>query len=514
MECCTLSAHLVDASEKMDAHSQNDKLNNSDELAKLRKEVACLRASEKEHRRTRESLQNKTRALGERVKELNCIYALSSLVEKHRTSLERILHHVVEVMPSAWQYPEIAAAKVAMGANTFITANYRPSKWTQSADIRVRGEKSGFLQVIYLEERPQCWEGPFLKEERKLINSLAKRIGEIAERKLAEDDLKESMVRNKALQNSIPDLIFRIKKDGTILDFKKGKTLGQKIKAKKIIGRKIADLAHEYPFLSKDITGRGMTNIEQVFEKGTTQLFQHQYRHGSKTYYYEVLLTVSGRDEVLGIIRDMTEWRKLEKQVLEISEWEKQRIGQDLHDSLSQQLAGIAYLGKTLERKIAAKSFEEAKDANQIVKLIDDAIIQTKGLARGLYPQWLVGEGLMAAFSELADTVEKLFMIKCCVEYDQLVPIDDDLTAMHLYRIAQEAVNNAIKHSLARNITISFRNDKNQTVLTIRNDGIGFKKTFCEGMGMKIMRYRANSIHASLEIRSNGDGETAVICTF
>jgi signal transduction histidine kinase len=105
-------------------------------------------------------------------------------------------------------------------------------------------------------------------------------------------------------------------------------------------------------------------------------------------------------------------------------------------------------------------------------------------------------------------------MIKCCVEYDQLVPIDDDLTAMHLYRIAQEAVNNAIKHSLARNITISFRNDKNQTVLTIRNDGIGFKKTFCEGMGMKIMRYRANSIHASLEIRSNGDGETAVICTF
>lgn len=498
----------------MNAYSQKAKSSAADDVVRLQKEVARLRISEKRHRRTKEILQNKTHALGERVKELNCLYAISSLVEKHGISLEKILCGIVDIIPPAWQYPEITGAKITVNTHTFATANYAQTQWRQSADIVVRGKKSGFLEVIYLEERPQCGEGPFLKEERNLINSLAKRIGEIVERKLAEDDLKESMTRNKALLNSIPDLIFRVRKDGTILDFKKGKTLGKRIKAKRIIGKKMAELPDEYHFLSKDILRQGMTNITRVLEKGTTQIFEHQYHRGSNTYYYEVLLTASGKDEVLGIIRDITERRRLEKQVLEISEWEKQRIGQDLHDSLSQQLAGIAYLGKVLEKKIAAKSLEEAHDANEIVRLIDDAITQTKGLSRGLYPVRLEANGLMTALSELAATVEKLFMITCQFKYDQPVLIDDNLTAIHLYRIAQEAVNNAIKHGMAKNITISFHTDNNWTVLTIRNDGIGFKKISREGMGMSIMRYRANIIGASLEIRSDGEGETAVICSF
>jgi signal transduction histidine kinase len=127
-------------------------------------------------------------------------------------------------------------------------------------------------------------------------------------------------------------------------------------------------------------------------------------------------------------------------------------------------------------KKIAAKSFDEAHDANEIVKLIDDAITQTKGLSRGLHPVRLEASGLMTALSELAATVEKLFMITCRFEYDKPVLINDNLTAIHLYRIAQEAVNNAIKHGMARNITISFHTDNNETALTIRNDGRGFRK--------------------------------------
>lgn len=498
----------------MNAHPQKDKSYAIDEAARLEKEVARLRASEKRHRRTREILQNKTHALGERVKELNCLYAISSLVEKHGISLEKILRGIVDIIPPAWQYPEITGAKLAVNTHSFSTANYEQTQWRQSADILVRAVKSGSLEVVYLEEKPQCGEGPFLKEERKLINSLAKRIGEIVERKLAEDDLKESMARNRALLNSIPDLIFRVRRDGTILDFKKGKALGQRIQAKGIIGKKMAELPDEYRFLSRDILRQGMINIIQVLEKRATQIFEHQYRRGPNIYYYEVLLTASGRDEVLGIIRDITERRRLEKQVLEISEWEKQRIGQDLHDSLSQQLAGIAYLGKVLEKKIAAKSWDEAYDANEIVKLIDDAITQTKGLSRGLHPVRLEASGLMTALSELAATVEKLFMITCRFEYDKPVLINDNLTAIHLYRIAQEAVNNAIKHGMARSITISFHAENNAIALTIRNDGKGFRKVTREGMGMSIMRYRANMIGATLEIRSDGDGETAVICSF
>jgi signal transduction histidine kinase len=495
---------------------EREELQLLEELTQLRKEVAELRASEKKHKRIKETLQKKTHALGERVKELNCLYAMSGIVEKHGISLEKILRGVVEIIPSAWQYPEIACARITVGEHGYATSGYRETPWRQSAHILVRGEKSGALDVVYLDERPQCGEGPFLKEERSLINSIAKRVGEIVERKVAEDALKESMTRNKALLNAIPDLIFRVRKDGTILDFKKGKTLGRRIPARKILGKKISDLPDEYRFLSREIMRQGTTNVAQVLQTGMTQIFEHQYHRGSNTYHYEVLLTVSGVDEVLGIIRDITERRRLEKQVLEISEWEKQRIGQDLHDSLSQQLAGIAYLGKVLEQKIAAKSLAETDDAAEIVALIDDAITQTKGLSRGLYPVRLEAGGLMTALSELAVTVEKLFLVSCCFEYDRPVVINDNLMAIHLYRIAQEAVNNAIKHGKARNIVVSFRGDNGATVLTVRNDGLGFRKTSQDsmGMGMSIMRHRANMIGASLEIRSDAEGGTAVTCSF
>ncbi len=108
----------------------------------------------------------------------------------------------------------------------------------------------------------------------------------------------------------------------TILDFKKGKTLGQRIKQKELLEKKMANLPDEYHFLSRDIMRQGMANIVQVLEKGAMQIFEHQHHRGSNIHYYEVLLTASGKDEVLAIIRDITERRRLEKQVLGISEWE------------------------------------------------------------------------------------------------------------------------------------------------------------------------------------------------
>ena len=482
----------------------------------LRKEIARLKASEKKHERVKGALQKKTHALGERVKELNCLYAMSSLVEKHKGSLEGILQGTARIVPSAWQYPDIAAARITVWEHTCGTADYRDTPWKQSADIPVKGKKGGTLDVVYLEERPQCGEGPFLKEERSLINSIAKRIGEIVEHTLAEDALKESMTRNKALLNAIPDLIFRIHKDGTILDFKKGTTLGRRLSPKRIPGKNIMELPDEYRYLSKDIMEQGLRHVRHVLETGETRIFEHRFSRRTGVYNYEVLLTISGKDEVLGIIRDITERRHLEKQVLEISEQEQQRIGQDLHDSLSQHLAGIAYLGKVLEQKMAMKSLGEASDAAEIVSLIDEAITQTKALARGLYPVRIEAGGLMNALSELAANVERLFGICCCFEYGRPILIDDNITAIHLYRIAQEAVNNAIKHGRAQNIMISLNTENRTTALTIRNDGLVFRRTdpLHKGMGLSIMRYRANMIGASLDIRSDEEGETVVTCSF
>lgn len=485
------------------------------QITALKSEVKRLRASEKKLKQMKDAMQKKTHALGERVKELRCLYTMSSLVEKHGSSLDKILAGIVEVIPPAWQYPEIACARIQVGDQTFKSQRFKETRWKQSSQIVVKDRKVGTLDVFYLEKRPECGEGPFLKEERSLINSLAEHIGEIVERKMAEDALRATMTRNKALLKAIPDLIFRVHKDGTILDFKKGKTLGRELSARKIVGTKVADLPRHHQTVPQELVKQGMKNGLHVLRTKETQISEHRITRGNSVFYYEVLLTASGNDEVLGIVRDITERRRLENQVVEISEREQQRIGQDLHDSLSQQLAGVAYLGKVLQQKLAAKSMEEATDAAEIISLIDDAITQTKGLARGLYPIRMEEIGLMNALGELARNVEKLFAVSCTFQYDHPVLIHDTINAIHLYRIAQEAVNNAIKHGRATHIVISFSSDNGLTSLAIRDNGTGFRNVnnTVKGMGIGTMRQRASMIGANLDIQS-GKGGTVVNCSF
>ncbi len=137
----------------------------------------------KQSERTREELGH---ALGERVKELNCLVSISNLVEVPGISLEEILKETVDLIPPAWKYPEVTAARLVLEDLEFHTDNFARSPWQQVADIRVDGEKCGFLQVVYLQERPESDEGPFLKEERELLNTIAKRMGEVTERTRAQ----------------------------------------------------------------------------------------------------------------------------------------------------------------------------------------------------------------------------------------------------------------------------------------------------------------------------------------
>ncbi|MCX5808449.1 MAG: histidine kinase [Proteobacteria bacterium] len=486
------------------------------ELARLHDEIAQLKTSEKTHRHIKEALQKRTHALGERVKELNCLYAMSSLVQKRKISLENILRGIADIIPPAWQYPSVTCARIILGREVFATENFRESQWGQSAAIFVKGKKTGSLNVYYLEERPACDEGPFLKEERSLVNVIAKRIGEIVERKIAEDALRESMVRNKALLNAIPDTIFRVDNKGTILDFKKGKVFGKRFRSNTFIGKNVFELPQQYKAISKEIVQQGMEYVSQTLQTGETQTFEYLIVRKDIFYHYEVLITMSGEDEILGIIRDITERRRLEKQVLQISDWEQQRIGQDLHDSLCQQLAGVAFLGKVLQRKLTTKFFEEANDAGEMVSLIDDAITQTKGFARGLYPVRLEADGLMTALSELARNVEKMFGISCRFKCDHPVLIHDNMMAIHLYRIVQEAVNNAMKHGKATEIVIHLGSMNGTAFLAVRNSGLGFRRGTKgkKGMGLSIMKHRAGMIGASLDIRSDINGGTVVTCSF
>ncbi len=217
-----------------------------------------------------------------------------------------------------------------------------------------------------------------------------------------------------------------------------------------------------------------------------------------------------------GIVRDITERKRLEKEILEISDREQQRIGQDLHDDLCQSLAGIELMSEVLEEKLAAKSKPESAQAARIAERVQRAIEQTRMLARGLSPLEMESNGLMAALSELASNTEQLFRVGCKFVSKQPVMIEDAAASTHLYRIAQEAINNAIKHGKASEITISLSAEQDQIALSITDNGVGFlpPKTQRSGMGLRIMKYRAGIIGASLEVRRADDKGTVVTCGF
>lgn len=223
---------------------------------------------------------------------------------------------------------------------------------------------------------------------------------------------------------------------------------------------------------------------------------------------------LASRRMFTGFIRDITDRKRLEKEILEISDREQRRIGQDLHDGLCQHLAGIELMSQVLAQKLEAKSKSHARQVNEIASHVRDAISHTRSLARGLSPVTIESEGLMSALHELATNTEKIFRVQCRCDFEELVSMRDHAAATHLFRIAQEAVSNAIKHGKARRIVISLRDARGRIVLKVSDNGEGFprrgKKT--KGMGLRIMQSRASMIGGTIAMERNTSGGINVIC--
>ncbi len=205
----------------------------------------------------------------------------------------------------------------------------------------------------------------------------------------------------------------------------------------------------------------------------------------------------------------------IERKLLEISEREQRRIGQDLHDSIGQILTGISFISKALEQKLAAKLSVEAGQATIITKLVNEAMISMSRLVRTLNPINLESDGFILALEELAESIKKTFDISCRISLDHPVFISDNSMATHLYRIVQEAINNAIRHGKAENIDIEIRSSNKRLIVAIKDDGVGFPPVLesKKGMGLNIMKYRAGMIGASLSIRKGPKGGTIVKCS-
>ena len=224
------------------------------------------------------------------------------------------------------------------------------------------------------------------------------------------------------------------------------------------------------------------------------------------------------RQRTAALTDEMAERDRLEKEVLEISEREQRRIGHDLHDGLGQHLTATALASQVLGDHLAARQLSpETGEAERIVELIEQSIELTRNLARGLSPVEVETEGLPVALAELAANTTAQFYIPCELQCPAILPHIDPAAAMHLYRITQESISNAVRHGRASRMDVSLSTDPQirRLTLMIRDNGKGLPPPAARrrgGQGLRIMAHRARMIGASLDIASEPTGGTTVRC--
>ena len=223
----------------------------------------------------------------------------------------------------------------------------------------------------------------------------------------------------------------------------------------------------------------------------------------------------AGREpEVECVARDITERKGLEREILEISNREQRRIGHDLHDGVCQQLAAIAYRLDILADQLQEQGVPETTEAGRIGALVQEAMQQTRGVARGLFPVRLDESGLATALAEFAENTSHLFRVQCHFQGEDLARPLDKSISLHLYYIAQEAVSNAIKHGQATQVLVELTEARDRLVLSVQDNGGGFRpgSSGATGMGIGIMRYRARMIGATLALKSEPTAGTQITC--
>lgn len=349
------------------------------------------------------------------------------------------------------------------------------------------------------------------RSNRALAASNLSLENEIAERKQAE------LARDRlaAIVESSSDAILSKTLDGIITSWNQGaeKMFGHT--SEEIVGRSVTLLL---PADRSDDLERVLESIqrEEAIEPFETVRVRKDGRLVHVSLTLSPIKDEAGRIAgVSAIMQDITERKRLEAEILQVSEYEQRRIAEDLHDGLGQQLGGISFLSAVLKKNLTELGSPEAEAAAKISKLLTDAMAQTRNLARGLHPVPPETNGLMSALEDLAVRTTDLFKVSCRFKCLKPVLIENNIVATHLYRIAQEATTNAFKHGRAQRIDIALSSLPDQIILTVSDDGVGFKATepHRKGLGLRIMNHRASMIGGTVSVQKQRGGGTKVICT-
>jgi PAS domain S-box-containing protein len=229
-------------------------------------------------------------------------------------------------------------------------------------------------------------------------------------------------------------------------------------------------------------------------------------------------LSMDGAEHWLAVLNDVTERKQLEHEIIEIANREQQRIGSDLHDGLGQDLTGIALMLKGVAAQLKKEGSAASRDVEEVIGLVNNAIENTRTLARGLSPLGGSGRGRLAgAIQTLAARISERFgvQVDCDLDFEEPLRLSETAAA-HVYRIVQEALTNVVRHSGGTEVSIGLKTSDAELHLWIDDNGHGFGQTppdRPEGLGLKIMRYRAQMLGGDLHIDSAVNGGASVRCS-
>lgn len=357
----------------------------------------------------------------------------------------------------------------------------------------------------------------FSDDDAYFLQSVANVLAGAVDRSRTEQALRESEARATSILETTVDGIITIDDDGIVRSFNAAAEEIFGYAESEVIGKNVkvlmpAPYREEHDGYMRSYHETGRRRIIGIGREVTGR------RKDGSTFPMDLAVSEvrSGSLHAFtGIVRDISERRRLEKEILDISEQERRRIGQDLHDGLGQMLTGIGLLSQNLTRQLKKDESRHVEEAEEITDLIKEADQYARDLARGLTPVDLEASGLSEALRRLSDNAERLFGVDCTFDEAGTGLVHNATAATHMYRIAQEAVSNAVRHGSAGRIKIAFASGSEQIRLRIQDDGVGFAPDHIDGpgMGVHIMNYRARIIGGTLEISSKPSSGTTVTCT-
>jgi two-component system sensor kinase FixL len=329
---------------------------------------------------------------------------------------------------------------------------------------------------------------------------------DVTQQKQVESALRRSEARNRALVEALPDFVVLLSRNGVIRDVAAPGASTFPLEAP-AVG---TPLREAFPPLLAAQLEEGIAETAGAAEAQT-----FFFKNDQGDYVLEARIVHIEENGVLGILRDVTERHRLEAEVLRATDEERQRLGRELHDGLGSHLVGLGMLVRSLARRARDEAPALADELQDVARLIGEGAGQARALAHGLNPVSIDRQGLPVALARLAETTNMHADLRCTCDAAADVPRLPPEVATQLYRIAQEAVTNALRHADATRIEIVLGMDDDAVVLAVDDDGRGFdgaQRPKERGLGLHTMAYRARTIGGTLDLREKPEGGITVSC--